>query len=430
MFILSPLRSRSIRLLWGGQVLSAIGDEIYKVALVWLAIDLSGKDAGFLVAVEAGAILFLGILGGTWAERFDHRKVMIAADIIRAVALVSLPLFAWFMPLSMPMLICVAIVVSGLMAFFDPALQETLPEIIDDEETLHATNGLMEATRRIARVIGPGVAGLMNAVVPLIQFFSINAASFLLSALSISLLNRHAPRKTAFHQSDRLSTWQGLKHSFGLALNRPILRYMVLGCVLTWSVWSLCFSLGLALLVNEQTPGNITRYGFLVCAYGVGNLASNLFWGSRRIRRPQRTTFVGTGIIGLGFILLALAPTYPLQMLAAAFCAIGGPMEDLSFLTVLQAHYRGNDIARIFRLRLMTAFGGIFVIFLLSPLLFRLLPTVWVIGMAGSVLLGFGIWGLFAFRNDLEHHSSRQHDAGKNSDLVAELGNTIREPLI
>jgi MFS transporter, DHA3 family, macrolide efflux protein len=405
MFVLSPLRYRPISLLWTGQVLSAMGDEVYKIALVWMAIRLSGKDAGFLAAIEAGSILTFGLLGGAWAERWDHRRLMIAVDLVRAAAVLAIPIIAYFHPITIPLLIAVAVVVSSLSAFFDPALQATLPELTSDPELLNASNGLMEATRRFARVFGPGLIGVLNLFVPLVHFFTINAASFVLSALSIRLLNRWIPRSTpASVVPSGQTPWQSIKRGFDETAKSPLLRVMVLSCFLTWSLWSLCFSLGLALLVNETSPGNLTAYGFLICAYGVGNLSSNLVWGSLRIERPHVVTFLGTLIIGTGFVGVALAPTVPLQMAAAAFCGMGGPMEDLSFLKVLQANFRGADIARIFRLRMAAAFGGIFSVFLLSPLLFRLFSVSTVIGGSGMGLIGWAVFGLFRFGRS-EHHS-------------------------
>ncbi len=416
MFILSPLRSKPISLLWGGQVLSAMGDEVYKIALVWLAIRLSGKDAGFLAAIEAGSILTFGLLGGAWAERWDHRRLMITVDLVRAAAVLSLPVVAYFHPLSLPILIAVAIVVSSLSAFFDPALQATLPELTDSPELLNASNGLMEATRRFARVFGPGFIGLLNLFVPLIHFFTLNALSFILSAVSIGLLKRWIPFPVATEAPRPLQTpWKGLAQSFAQTAQNPLLRVMVVSCFLTWSLWSLCFSLGLALLINETMPGNLSAYGFLICSYGVGNLGSNLVWGSLRIERPQIITFLGTLIIGSGFVGVALAPTVPWQMAAAAFCGVGGPMEDLSFLKVLQGSFRGADIARIFRLRMAIAFGGIFSVFMLSPLLFRLFSVSAVIGASGVGLVSWSIFGLLRYGRS-EHHTGRQHNRRQNSD--------------
>ena len=90
MRMLKALRRRGIALLWGGQALSAVGDEIYRVALIWLAVGLIGERAGYLAAAQLLALFFLSLLGGHWADEWDHRRTMIAADLSRGL-IVLLP---------------------------------------------------------------------------------------------------------------------------------------------------------------------------------------------------------------------------------------------------------------------------------------------------------------------------------------------------
>lgn len=61
-------------LLWGGLSLSAIGDQLYTVALTWIAVSVLGANAGYLTALQAGIVL-LAVLGiGRWADRWDSRS--------------------------------------------------------------------------------------------------------------------------------------------------------------------------------------------------------------------------------------------------------------------------------------------------------------------------------------------------------------------
>src|SRR5947209_3527181 len=140
MKLLLALKTRSLRLLWGGQVFSAVGDELYGIALVWLAADLIGTRAGYLLAVQALAVLLTSLFGGIWADRWDHRRTLVGVDLFRGFAVLLLPAASCFGRLSIWLLVPVAIVVSGLKALFDPALRSCLPRLAEDEETLHATN--------------------------------------------------------------------------------------------------------------------------------------------------------------------------------------------------------------------------------------------------------------------------------------------------
>src|SRR5579883_3279020 len=91
--MLRALRERAIVLLWGGQALSAVGDEIYRVALIWLAVGLIGERAGYLAAAQLGALFLLSATGGHWADAWEHRETMIRVDVLRGF-LVLLPVAA------------------------------------------------------------------------------------------------------------------------------------------------------------------------------------------------------------------------------------------------------------------------------------------------------------------------------------------------
>lgn len=80
MSVFAPLRQRSIALLWVGQVLSNVGDEIYTVALIWLAAELVGVGAGFVAALQALSVCLCGLLLGHVADGWDHRRTMFVVD--------------------------------------------------------------------------------------------------------------------------------------------------------------------------------------------------------------------------------------------------------------------------------------------------------------------------------------------------------------
>jgi MFS transporter, DHA3 family, macrolide efflux protein len=97
---------------------------------------LLGTSAGYLAAVQAGSIFLFSLIGGVWADHRDHRRVMIASDFIRGLAVLSLPIIAYFMPLTLWTLIPVAITVSSLSAFFNPALNALTPQLTQDRPLL------------------------------------------------------------------------------------------------------------------------------------------------------------------------------------------------------------------------------------------------------------------------------------------------------
>lgn len=194
---LSALRGRRMATLWRSQVLSALGDHLYGIAVIWLAAQLAGSGTGLVAAAEAGSALAFGLLGGVYADRWNRRDAMVAADVIRAGAVLALPVLALFGTLALWQLVAVALVLGALGALFDPALQASLPVLASDGRMLQAANGLMDMTQRLARATGPSLTGLLVAALPLIHFFTLAAVTFAVSAAAILSLGRHVAWKPA-----------------------------------------------------------------------------------------------------------------------------------------------------------------------------------------------------------------------------------------
>ena len=87
MRLIRPLRRRPVALLWGGLSLSAIGDQLYIVALAWIATGVFGAAAGYLSALQAFTLLVAAMLSGGWADRLDPLRCMLGADLVRAAVL-------------------------------------------------------------------------------------------------------------------------------------------------------------------------------------------------------------------------------------------------------------------------------------------------------------------------------------------------------
>src|SRR5579863_3396190 len=113
---MKAFRIPAVRLLWSGQALSAIGDEVYSVAMVWFATGLIGSRAGYLSAIQAGSVFIFSVFGGVFVDHRDPRRIMLAVDIVRAFAVLCLPIACLFTTLNLWLLIPVAILVSSLSA--------------------------------------------------------------------------------------------------------------------------------------------------------------------------------------------------------------------------------------------------------------------------------------------------------------------------
>jgi hypothetical protein len=420
MLLLKAFRNRSIALLWSGQALSAVGDEIYRVALIWFAVTLIGANTGYLAAGQCASLFALSLLGGKWADHWDHRKTMIWVDTLRGIVVLLPVVFLPFTSHPLPLLWFVALTLSGLSAFFDPALQATLPFYSKDAETLQAATGLMGTTLRLARVLGPGIIGLLGPFFSMIHFFTLDALSFFASAASIYALHRKSgaqrPGKSgapslARNPTPPLSFRQALASGFQAARGSKGMLFIVWTKGITGGAWTLAYSLGLALLAHKIAPHDPRIFGLIIASYGLGNVASVLIIANLRRTRHALLLFSGYVWMGVGFTFLALAHSLPLTLISAAIAAIGGPMNDLPFFDIVQARFAISEIPKLFRLRMALDTGATLVAMLASPLLFLKFEVGTVILFCAVVMLFTGLLGLLICPLTVEKSTQYLHNS-------------------
>lgn len=393
------LRQRHLAILWVSQVLSAIGDNLYTIAVLWTAVQVAGGRAGVVAAAGTVATLLFGVLGGVYADRWDRQRTMAAVDLLRAATVAVLPILSWRGMLQLWHLAAVAVVVSGLGALFDPALQASLPALVADRQMLQATNGLMDMTRRLARAIGPSLAGALVTVLSLSHFFTLDAISFIISALAVLSLGRRFA-----WQPVRARTARGLR-GIGAEIASAV-RIVRTHRALAWALgsngvsnvaWGAAFTVGAALLADRVLAGKVGAYGLIVGAYGIGNVIGNIVIGSLTIRRRVAMLFTGRLVLGGGFLIMALATNLPIAMVGSAVAAIGGPMGDIVMLMMIQRDLPANQIGKVYSLRLTISSAGMALGLMLAGPLYALLPIPAAIAACALLIMATGAVGLLRF---------------------------------
>ncbi|MEJ8632320.1 MFS transporter [Streptomyces sp. MS2.AVA.5] len=159
-------------LLWGAQTLSVFGDRLYAMAIMWIAWQESGAAAmGWVAVAESVPYIVLGTAGRKIVARFSTLRRLAVVDVGRAALVAALPL-AWDTFGIAGMLGCAVLLGVG-GALFDPNLGALVPELVDKRD-IQAVTGLMDLTGRIARIAGPGAAGIALALVPRHALFSLD----------------------------------------------------------------------------------------------------------------------------------------------------------------------------------------------------------------------------------------------------------------
>lgn len=173
------------RHLWTGQVISEIGDWFNNIAVLALAIQLAGKgregQAVAFYAIARHLPLFLfGPLAGVVVDRVDRRRVMIAADISRAV--LALGFLLANMTGKLPVIYVVGAALFAVSSFFNAAKRASIPNIVHGTTELLSANSLSASTTAATIAVGSALGGLLSTFIGRNAVFILNAATFLISA--------------------------------------------------------------------------------------------------------------------------------------------------------------------------------------------------------------------------------------------------------
>ena len=402
--ILRPLRDPSLALLWSGLSLSAIGDQLYAVALTWIAVEVFGVAAGYLAALSS-LVLLLAVLGiGRWADGWRPRQSMVRADLARASVLL-LVVAVWIAesaPSGLMLIVAVLALAAG-QAVFQPALQMVLAGLVRDPALLPAANGLLDTTDRSARLLGPGLIALLSGLLPLMHFLTIDALSFILSAAALVLIGRRRPDPPMPPAAIRQTIIQGIVRGIRAMRGHRLLGFFLATAGPINGAWYAVFYLALPLMLAQRATvgGGLGDFGLVISAYGCTNLAATLVFGGRPLPvRPQFQMLVGTVISGLGMLLLGLASLLPGGAVvpgfaaAAAFGAVGGPMKDIPMAVLRQTRLPQAEMAPAMRVTMAANSIGMLLAMSAMPraiMQFGLLPMVIACSL---VVTGLGLLGL------------------------------------
>ena len=163
---LSLLRQRDFALLWGGATISALGDGMSFVALLWLLIERGGSptDVGLLAAIHTAPVIIGGIATGPILDAFDPRRVLAADNALRGVAMASVPIAAAMGSLTTAHLFVVAAVYGLLFMTSAAGIPSLITRLVKGDELITA-NAMESLSFSLSGLIGPGVAGLLIAFV-------------------------------------------------------------------------------------------------------------------------------------------------------------------------------------------------------------------------------------------------------------------------
>ncbi len=283
----------------------------------WLVLTLthSATALGVIVALQTLPVLILGPYGGVIADRVNKRKAMITLQAMMGIQALILGLLTVTHSVRLWEIGVLAFILGLNNAFENPARQSFMLELVGPEHLRNAVS-LNSTMVNVARVVGPGIGGLMIAAVGTGWCFLINAVSFIAVINSLTRMDRSALAPVPPMARAKGQLRDGLRyvrHEPRLAL--PLAMAAVVGCL------AYEFQVSLPYMASHGLHVGSAGYGFMTAAMGVGAVVGGLAMAARGKIGSYALIIAALGY-GVTMTLSAIAPNLALELLALAL--VGG----------------------------------------------------------------------------------------------------------
>ncbi len=336
------LAEPQFRLLWIGQTASSAGDALIPVAIAFAVLRIGGSaaDLGVVFAAFTVAHVALVLAGGVWADRLPRQLVMVVCDVVRAIAEVVLAFLLLSGSAQIWHIAVGAAVIGAASAFFLPASSGLIPQTVSPGR-LQQANALMTLSRSATGIFGPPISGLVIAFYGTGAIFLIDAATFVVSGISLLLLHPVPGEKRNEPQpflAELAAGWREV-----------VERRWILAGISAFAIGNLAASpfFILGAVIADQKLGGSTAWGIILTGSGIGGLIGGLLALRLRPKRPLFVGFLITNFMALP--LLALVGPLPTLMIAASslLSVAAIQLANTWWFTMLQQHVPEHARSRV-----------------------------------------------------------------------------------
>jgi Major Facilitator Superfamily len=336
---LGVLRLREFRLVFGGALVSLLGDGMVPVALTFAVLDLTGSatDLGIVLASRMVALVGSLLVGGVVADRLSRRTVMVGADLVRLVAQGAIATLLISGEATVAELAVSQALLGAATGFFNPASTGLIPLVAG--RWLQQANSLRGMAMAAGDIAGPAIAGVLVVATSPGWALLIDAGSYGASALLLARVRSDAraaaPQRFLEELRDgfsefRARTWVWATVAVLSLVNAVGVAFLVLGAV-----------------VARRELGGAGAWALILAAQGVGSLLA----GTMLLRfAPRRPLLVAT-LVGLlppvPMLLLAVPVPLVLIAIAALLAGIGNMAFNTLWETTLQQHIPVGALSRV-----------------------------------------------------------------------------------
>ena len=392
-----PASMTSFFVFWTGQALSLLGSMAVQFALIWWLTQETGSAAVLATAALLALLptVALGPVIGALVDRWDRKRVMLAADGLVALASLALA-YLYFIGAATVGAVFVILFLRGLgSAFHAPAMFASTSLWVPGEH-LTRIQGLNQMLQGGTNIVSAPLGALLVSFLPMPGVMLVDVVTALFAIIPLVFI--HVPRPTraaALAAQAASSIWTDMiAGARYLAERRGHMSLVIMAALINMCLVP-AFSL-LPLFVSGQLDGDALQLGWITSAFGIGTIVGGIIlgvWGGTR--RRILTALPALICLGAVVMVLGMAPSVAMAALSMLVCGMIVPFANGPILAILQAtvaaDYQGRVLALVASLAAAMAPLGLL---LAAPITEAVGVRSWYL-TGGLVCLAMGVAGFF-----------------------------------
>ena len=323
---------RSFFIIWGGQAVSLLGSQIVQFALIWWITETTQSATILAMASLAGLLpqVVLGPFVGVLVDRWDRRRVMLAADSSVALATLFLGLLFWLGVVQVWHVFLILFIRALGGGFHWPAMQASTTLMVP-EQHLTRIQGLNQTLNGGLNIVSAPLGALLLAVLPMQGVIAVDVATALFAITPLLCLSIPQPQRLAQVTRGLPAFWRSFRQELGDGLDYVRARRGLVMLIMLAVVVNLVLNPGftlMPLLVSDHFSGGALQLGWLQSASGAGIISGGIMlsaWGG--FRRRMITSLCGLTLMGAGVLVIGFTPATQLWMAIAAIFLVGLAMS-------------------------------------------------------------------------------------------------------
>ena len=338
--------------LWIGQVLSLLSSRVVQFSLIWYMAQTTGSATTLSLAALVGLVpeILLGPIAGAYVDRWDRQLVMIIADGAVALASWGLAYLFWIDAVEI-WVIYIVLFIRSIGGSFHQSAEQASISLMVPESQLTRVNGLNQVVNGVLTIAGPALGAIILVLLPYYGVMLVDVATAILAISLLMVINVPLPDRDGSRE-EQPSLWLDLREGMTYIIRWRGLMIIVGMAMVTHLLLTPAYTL-LPLMVSDFFNGSAGQLGLLEGFLGLGMLAGGIIislWGG--FKRRIYTTMSGFIILGMGLLVLGLAPADLFVIALAGVLVIGlaVPLVDAPMMAILQASVDPKIQGRVFSL--------------------------------------------------------------------------------